>query len=476
MCDCVYVCSGKALSNLYDLIRPLRAKSLGVLKHIIILYPHDFPLAVWQRISIFESIWIVRGSALEEADIRRCGIFRAKQVVLLADSTAVKNVGQLSQAAMAGMDALTDADIIFSYQAVRRMNENAHVVVEIVRPSNVGYLDPESGLNSSDIDYKFTPQFASGALFATSLLDTFVCQAFYNTKIVDIIQRMVTGVEIENSDKQLQRTQSANSKGAMYGGRSGQNMKALIGSSLYQIPLPEGLGSRTYGALYSKLAERKMIPLGLLRGVFSHTNSGPKSNKMPYVFTNPPKDTELFSCDKVFVLSQQPVKLSKVVKDDSKDLQIYTALRMRKKTAEDVLNVVNTLRGEVSQYIVGQELVKQHMAALDADLKFNVNGLISAIENFKGQRRLGDTGSSFSRRNSNTNGDIVLPQPQHLNSPQTARKSMINIGGLNSRRTTAISSSKRTTFVGENGSSVPTSQISTTKTDRKSYRQRTISC
>ena len=53
-----------------------------------------------------------------------------------------------------------------------------------------------------------------------------------------------------------------------------------------------------------------MIPLGLLRGVFSNTNTGPKSNKMPFVFTNPPKDTELFSCDKVFVLSQTPVRIS----------------------------------------------------------------------------------------------------------------------------------------------------------------------
>lgn len=129
------------------------------------------------------------------------------------------------------MDALVDTDAIFCYQCVRKMNEAAHVVVEIVRHTNVGYLDPESGtqcvlygvlyavrsccesvwlsyfnishsglclllyvcllfythyttstpyttagLNSSDIDYKFTPQFASGALFATSLLDTLVCQ------------------------------------------------------------------------------------------------------------------------------------------------------------------------------------------------------------------------------------------------------------------------------------------------------------
>lgn len=84
-------------------------------------------------------------------------------------------------------------------------------------------------------------------------------------------------------------------------------------SSLYQISIPDGLESRTYGSLYRLLSRRKQIPLGILRGVFANTKSGPKSNKMPYVFTNPPKDTELFTCDKVFVLSQVPVGLHRGV-------------------------------------------------------------------------------------------------------------------------------------------------------------------
>lgn len=105
------------------------------------------------------------------------GVFQAKQVVVLADASAVNQTAhQQSSVGSAGLDALVDADAIFCYQCVRKMNEQAHVVVEIVRHTNVGYLDPESGLNSSDIDYKFTPQFASGALFATSQLDTLVCQ------------------------------------------------------------------------------------------------------------------------------------------------------------------------------------------------------------------------------------------------------------------------------------------------------------
>jgi len=49
--------------------------------------------------------------------------------------------------------------------------------------------------------------------------------------------------------------------------------------------------------------------------VFAHTKLGSKANKTPYVYTNPSKDTELFTCDKVFVLSQTPVgiKAAKVI-------------------------------------------------------------------------------------------------------------------------------------------------------------------
>ena len=97
-------------------------------------------------------------------------------------------------------------------------------------------------------------------------------------------------------------------------GIGSSNYAHMLSSMLYQIPLPDGLESRTYGSLYRLLSRRKQIPLGILRGVFANTKSGPKSNKMPYVFTNPPKDTELFTCDKVFVLSQTPVGVQKVHK------------------------------------------------------------------------------------------------------------------------------------------------------------------
>ncbi len=174
---------GKTLNNLYDLIRPLRAKQLGVLRFIVILYAHDIPHAVWQRISIFEGIFVVRGSSLEEADMRRAGIFQAQKVIVLADAAGEGSAAGGGNGVVSS-EAMVDAYAIFSYQCVKRMNETAQVVVEIVKQNSIRCLDLESTKASAFVHYKFTPQFASGALFTSSLLDTIVCQVCDHACIV----------------------------------------------------------------------------------------------------------------------------------------------------------------------------------------------------------------------------------------------------------------------------------------------------
>lgn len=161
---------GKGLSNLFDLVRPLRAKFLGLLRYIVIISPEDISHDVWTKIAIFDAILVVRGSALEESNLRRAGIFRAAQVVVLADGS------DETRAAGVGLEALVDSDAIFSYQLVKRMNPVTQIVVEIVNTSNISYLETDS--SSTVENYKFSPQFAAGNLFTTSLLDSIVCQVF----------------------------------------------------------------------------------------------------------------------------------------------------------------------------------------------------------------------------------------------------------------------------------------------------------
>jgi len=116
---------------------------------------------------------------------------------------------------------------------------------------------------------------------------------------VSIIQLFAAGVDTKDKDAIL-----AGLMGKAHEPKRG--VAAVVGSALYQIKVPEG-DTRTYGELYKSLSKTGLVPLGLYRGVFKNMQVGPKQNKMPYVFTNPPKETELFSCDKVFVLSQKPI-------------------------------------------------------------------------------------------------------------------------------------------------------------------------
>jgi len=389
---------GKELSSLYDLVLPLRSKVSGALKYIVVLYPHDFPHAVWQRISIFEGIFIVRGSALEEADLRRAGVFRAKQVVVLGDvkrdSSAMGKGGKT-----AGSEALVDADSIFCYQCVKRMNENSNIVIEIVRHANVSYLDPESGLTSGDVDYKFTPQFASGSLFISSLLDTMVCQAFYNPHIISVLNKLVGGEVMDDmstggsSSNHQSISVSAAAPSTSMTTKAGDKKKQR-GSSLYQIQIPEGLESRTYGSLFKFLAARKIIPLGLYRGVFSHMKMGPKMNKESYVFANPPKDTELFSCDSVYVLSQLPLagrlnvdsNSKKSVDTDiiDKEILYLKELRNQRNLVESTADTVLQIRSDVTYLEDVHHDMQDQLDDLAARFDDRVNLMLSALKEING--------------------------------------------------------------------------------------------
>ena len=58
------------------------------MQHIIILAPDDIPFNTWQKIKMFDGILFIRGTPLEESNLRRAGIIRASKVLILADGIA----------------------------------------------------------------------------------------------------------------------------------------------------------------------------------------------------------------------------------------------------------------------------------------------------------------------------------------------------------------------------------------------------
>jgi hypothetical protein len=393
---------GKGLNNLYDLIRPLRAKYLGPLKYIVLLYPFDIPDDVWHRISIFEAIVFVRGSPLEESNLRRAGIFRASQVVVLGDGSNESGGGST------GMEALVDSEAIFAYQHVKRMNPSTQVVVEIVNQSNVSYLN--ENVDDNNNDYKCSSQFASGIVFTTSILDSIVCQAYYNPQIIKVVNKLVSGVDqMERTDlaDEAQKKMLANPNGEIQSdsddpdfesgsmkqmsgkkpalARLKSDVRTIEGSCLYQIPLPENLPKKTYGALYQHLAQSGMVPLGIYRGIFSNMNIGPKSNRMPYVFTNPSKDTELYSCDRVFVLATSPPTQSingpKSVKDWVMGIQMQQSMAKSIESARSRSGSGAKQGGlDVSKLEKSQHRLGERLRKVDKDVSKKLDQLFSVVE------------------------------------------------------------------------------------------------
>lgn len=191
-----------------------------------------------------------------------------------------------------------------------------------------------------------------------------MCQAFFNEDIVDLILKFVTF----DSDNYQSNTRKKDK---------------ISSSSLFQIDIPEGLESRTFGALFKFLVQRQMVAVALYRGLFPGMKVGPKGNKLPYVFTNPPKDTELFSCDKVFVLSAQPpFKKAKVVSE------ITNHHRVKRSVQEIIQMKAASNSASVKELMRMQEDLRKTISAATAKFDDRVGLMIEVLDEYK-QKKMG---------------------------------------------------------------------------------------
>jgi hypothetical protein len=333
------VIMGKNLSNVHDLIKPLRARYLGPIRPIVILHPYDIVDAVWNQISRFPDVYIVKGSSLNEVDIMRAGIFRAQQVVVLADACS-HELASLSTSAttISQMESLVDSDALFTYQCVKRLVPHVHIVMELFQQQNIPYLELSS-LNLPFQNSSVSKPFAAGSLFTTYMLDSLVCQTFYNPVHIKIVEKLISGVDSIDRDALLvdaiademnilgtERKDVLNVKNSI--------LNTAKESCLYLIDVPEQCHRKPYRALFEVLAKTNVIPLGLLRGnvntdsadgvnAATRLDSGRLSPTMTasiaahssdaYVYTNPSRNTIVTEIDKVFVLSPLPFAPAKEV-------------------------------------------------------------------------------------------------------------------------------------------------------------------
>jgi potassium large conductance calcium-activated channel subfamily M alpha protein 1 len=168
----------------------------------------------WTQIAFFPEIYYVKGTAMNKHDLFRANIVKATKVVILApnveevtrkhhqgvdhkmdqnneESEGDKNSQKLTR----DEEDLLDARTIFKYKTVKKIRPEIPIVTELVCPQNLVFLlpHPKDYAVMRKYGYAQTPTFASGEIYFSSVIDSLICQAYYNSALITVLHQLLVG-------------------------------------------------------------------------------------------------------------------------------------------------------------------------------------------------------------------------------------------------------------------------------------------
>lgn len=169
-----------------NLILPLRTKLMGSQMRPIVILSNDIvgdedgngDTYIWGEINRFEEIYILKGSALNPADLERARIQKAKAIIIIAKTEQASGVNR----------KMMDADAIFMYKTIEANFKNLIIVTELASMQAIAFLVPGNEERYQKLGYFMSKPFASGEIYVSSLLDSLMCQAYYSPKMTEILE------------------------------------------------------------------------------------------------------------------------------------------------------------------------------------------------------------------------------------------------------------------------------------------------
>ena len=275
--------------NLRNLIMPLRSRSSKIrqLPILIIDKAEHIPSEIWKEIHYFPDVYFMQGNPNRREDLKSAKIAKADAVIILSDKANDPNqIGMI------------DNDTIFIYKAIKEETNKVLIIAELASASAISYLNVYNTKRNTDNQvFWLNEAFASGELFISSMLDTLICQTFYNPYILNILQQLILG------DASFTINEPVLSK---------LKEKNIIQSTLYLFKIKECFerfkivhneNTITYEKLFVSLNENGVVPIGLLRS--KEQSAGTKQHKK-YVYLCPKKDSVVnVDYDMVYALSTE---------------------------------------------------------------------------------------------------------------------------------------------------------------------------
>jgi len=264
---------------------PLRSRNK--VKHFPILIidkNEHISSEIWKEIQYFPEIYYMQGNPIKSDDLKKAGVSKAQAVVILSKYTQDNELLEM-----------LDADSIFIYKAIKNESKKILIIADLISINAIGYLSATGDENIDLHGFWLNEAFASGELYISSMLDTLICQAFYDPYILNIISQLMLGESTfkfpEETLNRLNKHKFLNSSLNLY------KIKELLEKFKYQNN--EITKKISFKLIFEFLVDKNMVPIGILR-----TSSDYYRQK--YVFLAPSKETLIdYENDGIYVISSE---------------------------------------------------------------------------------------------------------------------------------------------------------------------------
>ena len=312
-------------NEIINLILPLRSREIpeNLIKWIIILSPY-IPQEINDILSKLKNIIFIQGDPLNPENLYRANISTADTAVILSSTYSESNSNDNN---IAGKDENElnnnsnesdknkkenynerDAKTLFIYKSIKKINSSIQIITELLNTNNIEFLHSSSELKKlykysrvvkknkkvisdkeiindeynredENLMYEYTPVYAAGEVFLSTLIDKITGQMQHKEFLYNILNLLIAEPRGPNKSWDQKLNQLFN---------------ILVNSNLFLIQCEAR--NESYGDMFRRLLiKNKMISIGLYR-----KNT---LENFYYVYTNPKKTTLLRETDRVFVLS-----------------------------------------------------------------------------------------------------------------------------------------------------------------------------
>ncbi|XP_072806379.1 potassium channel subfamily U member 1 isoform X1 [Vicugna pacos] len=314
---CVFGDAHSTLMGLRNFVMPLRAScyTRQELKDIVFVGSVDYLQREWRFLRNFPQIYILPGSALYSGDLHAVNIEECSMCVVLSSPSkssssptlvdtepimATLNVRSLQISCSAQRPSEPQYARCFSDYPQKSQYRRVPILTELKNPSNIHFIEQLGGMegNFSGTSLHLSTSFATGTVFSGNFLDSLLATAFYNYRVLELLQMLVTGGISSQLEQYLDKETFHELDDSCSSTLSGRTWCKLGLLSLNQTILSDIQPRSTFGQLFcGSLDNFGVLCLGLYRMIDKEACN---LEHRRFVITRPENDFRVLPSDLVF--------------------------------------------------------------------------------------------------------------------------------------------------------------------------------